>query len=125
MPTAVSLTEKLSTFSEHWSPKILGRFNGHGVMVVKLEGEFVRHSHARADDFLLVLKRKPTIRLGAGEVSPGTGGLHVVPNGTAHRPVAEEEAHFPLVEPCRTSNTGGPDTARSSTRSSKRGPHAH
>jgi len=41
MPTAVSLTEKLSAFSEHWSPKIVTQFNGHDVMVVKVKGEFV------------------------------------------------------------------------------------
>ena len=29
----VNLEEKLAEFSEHWSPKIVGRFNGHDVIV--------------------------------------------------------------------------------------------
>jgi len=35
----VRLDEKLASFSEHWSPKIVERFNSHDVMVVKVEGE--------------------------------------------------------------------------------------
>ena len=56
MPTAVSLTKKLSSFSDHWSPKIISQFNGHDVMVVKVKGEFVWHSHPETVDFFLVLK---------------------------------------------------------------------
>ncbi len=52
---AVNLSEKLSKFSEYWSPKVVSRFNGHDVMVVKVKGEFVWHSHADTDDFFLVL----------------------------------------------------------------------
>ena len=49
---AIYLAKKLSTFSEYWSPKIISRFNGHDVMVVKVKGEFVWHSHDDTDDFL-------------------------------------------------------------------------
>jgi len=35
----VRLDEKLASFSEHWSLQIVGRLNGHDVMVVKVEGE--------------------------------------------------------------------------------------
>src|SRR5207253_10705401 len=71
MPTAVSLTEKLSSFSDHWSPKIISRFNGHDVMVVKVKGEFVWHSHPETDDFFLVLNGNLTIQLRDGEVRLG------------------------------------------------------
>src|SRR5262245_29657992 len=63
MATATSLTDKLSAFSELWSPKILTRFNGHDVMVVKLKGEFVWNSHPETDDFFLVLKGNLCIQL--------------------------------------------------------------
>lgn len=53
---AIRLEEKLSAFTEHWSPKIVTEFNGHDVMVVKARGEFVWHSHPDTDDFFLVLK---------------------------------------------------------------------
>jgi nicotinamide-nucleotide amidase len=74
MPSVVSLTEKLSAFSDHWSPKIVARFNENDVMVVKIRGEFVWHSHAETDDFFLVLKGSLTIQLRDGEVRLGPRG---------------------------------------------------
>ena len=111
MPTAISLKEKLGAFSEHWSPKIVAQFNGHDVMVVKLKGEFVWHSHAETDDFFLVLKGNLVIQLRDGEVRLAPGELYVVPKGVEHRPVAEEEVHLLLIEPHGTPNTGDPATA--------------
>jgi mannose-6-phosphate isomerase-like protein (cupin superfamily) len=55
-PSAVNLDRKLASFGEHWSPKIVGSFNGHDIMVVKAKGEFVWHAHDGTDDFFLVLK---------------------------------------------------------------------
>jgi mannose-6-phosphate isomerase-like protein (cupin superfamily) len=111
MPTAVRLTEKLSVFSDLWSPKIIAQFNGHDVMVVKVKGEFGWHSHAETDDFFLVLEGNLRIQLRDGEVRLGPGDLYVVPKGVEHRPVAEEEAHLLLIEPHGTPNTGDPATA--------------
>ena len=111
MPKAISLAEKLCTFSDHWSPKIIAQFNGHDVMVVKVKGEFVWHSHAETDDFFLVLEGNLTIQLRDGEVRLGPGDLYVVSKGVEHRPVAEEETHLLLIEPHGTPNTGDPATA--------------
>ena len=111
MPTAISLAEKLRAFSEHWSPKIVAQFNGHDVMVVKVKGEFVWHSHAETDDLFLVLKGNLVIELRDGEVRLGPGDLYVVPKGVEHRPVAEEEAHLLLIESHGTPNTGDPAAA--------------
>lgn len=58
---AVNLSDKLATFSEHWEPRTVGQFNGHDLMVVKVKGEFVWHSHEHTDDFFLVLKGRLTI----------------------------------------------------------------
>jgi mannose-6-phosphate isomerase-like protein (cupin superfamily) len=111
MPKAVSLAEKLGTFSDHWSPKIVTTFNGHDVMVVKVKGEFVWHSHADTDDFFYVLKGNIVIQMHDGDVHLGPGDLYVVPKGVEHRPVAEEEAHLLLIEPGGTPNTGDVATA--------------
>src|ERR671920_2607960 len=103
---AVSLEEKLSAFSEHWSPRIVSQFNGHDVMVVKAKGEFVWHAHPDTDDFFLVLKGRLTIQLRDGDVELGPGELYVVPRGVEHCPRADEEAHVLLIEPAGTPNTG-------------------
>jgi mannose-6-phosphate isomerase-like protein (cupin superfamily) len=111
MPSAVKLSEKLNTFSEYWAPKIVAEFNRHDVMVVKVKGEFVWHSHADTDDFFLVLAGNIVIQLRDREVRLGPGELFVVPKGVEHRPVAEDEAHLLLIEPHGTPNTGDPATA--------------
>jgi mannose-6-phosphate isomerase-like protein (cupin superfamily) len=108
---AVNLADKLSTFSEHWSPKIVSQFNGHDVMVVKVKGEFVWHSHEDTDDFFLVLDGVVTIETELGNVTLKPGELYIVPKGVRHRPVAQEEAHILLIEPKGTPNTGDAKTA--------------
>jgi mannose-6-phosphate isomerase-like protein (cupin superfamily) len=107
----IDLAEKLSTFSEQWSPKIVADYNGNDVIVVKVQGEFVWHSHPETDDFFLVLKGRLRIEMRDGDVMLGPGQLFVVPKGVEHRPVAEEETHILLIEPAGTPNTGDPATA--------------
>lgn len=65
----VDLAAKLAAFGEHWSPRIVAGFNGHDVMVVKVQGEFVWHSHPETDDFFFVLKGRLTIRMREGDVT--------------------------------------------------------
>jgi mannose-6-phosphate isomerase-like protein (cupin superfamily) len=111
MAESVNLAEKLESFAEYWSPRIVAGFNGHDVMVVKVKGEFVWHAHPDTDDFFLVLKGALRIDMPDGPVSLGPGELYVVPQGVEHRPVAEEETHLLLIEPAGTPNTGDQTTA--------------
>jgi mannose-6-phosphate isomerase-like protein (cupin superfamily) len=113
---AINIEDKLALFSEYWSPKIVASFNGHDIMVVKLKGEFVWHSHAETDDFFFVVKGNLTIKLRDGDVLLGPGDLYVVPKGVEHCPVAAEEVHLLLIEPAGTPNTGNPDTAAAKVR---------
>lgn len=107
----INLAAKLTTFTEHWQPRVVGSFNGHDLMVVKVRGEFVWHSHPDTDDFFLVLSGRITIRLRDGDVSVGPGEVFVVPRGVEHCPVAEDEAHMMLIERAGTPNTGDAATA--------------
>ena len=107
----VNLAQKLSTFSEYFSPKIVADYNGNDVYLAKIKGEFVWHSHPDTDDLFLVLKGKLTIKLRDGDVVLGPGELYVVPRGVEHCPVAEDEAHVLLIEPAGTPNTGDAATA--------------
>lgn len=111
MPTPVNLADKLAAFADLWSPRIVGAFNGHDLMLVKAKGEFTWHSHPDTDDFFLVLKGRLVIQLRDGDVTLGPGELYVVPKGVEHRPVADEETHILLIEPAGTPNTGDPATA--------------
>jgi mannose-6-phosphate isomerase-like protein (cupin superfamily) len=107
----INLAQKLSTFSEHWQPRVIGQFNGHDIMVVKVKGEFVWHQHDDTDDFFLVLKGHITIRMHEGNVELSAGDVFVVPKGVQHCPAAEDEAHVLLIEPTGTPNTGNAGTA--------------
>ena len=106
MAEAVNLAEKLSTFDEAFSPRIIAEINDYKVVVVKVRGQFVWHSHADTDDFFLVLAGRLTIALRDREIELGPGELFVVPRGVEHCPRADEEAHVLLIEPLGTPNTG-------------------
>jgi len=113
----VNLDEKLASFSDHWSPKIVGELNGQHVKLVKFQGEFVWHHHEREDELFLVLGGsfrmdykddsgiEKILEIGAGE-------FVIVPRGTAHRPVADREVQVLLFEPAGTHNTGNVGGAR-------------
>ena len=109
--SAINTAEKLKTFSEHWSPKIIGKFNGHDLMVVKVKGEFNWHSHPDTDDFFMVLEGEITIKMRDGDVTLGKGEIFIVPKDVEHCPVAREECHLLLLEKSGTPNTGDPATA--------------
>ena len=107
----VSLADKLSTFTEHWNPKIVGELNGQHVKVVKFCGDFVWHHHEHEDEMFLVLRG--SFRMDYREASGvehslqiAAGEFAIVPRGVEHRPSAAEEVHVMLFEPAGTLNTG-------------------
>ncbi len=102
----VNLAQKLSLFSEHWSPKVVGELNGQHVKLVKFIGEFVWHHHDEEDELFLVVEGRFRMEFRDGEVGIEEGEFIVVPRGVEHRPVAEEEVGVLLFEPTSTLNTG-------------------
>ncbi len=112
MSDKINLAEKLSMFSDRWAPRTVANFNGHDIMVVKVEGEFVWHKHDDCDDFFLVLDGVLDIELRDRVVTLEPGELFVVPKGVEHRPCARQgEVRLLLIEPTGTPNTGDPETA--------------
>jgi mannose-6-phosphate isomerase-like protein (cupin superfamily) len=111
-PRPINLAEKLAGFTEHWQPRTVAEFNGHDIMVVKAQGEFVWHKHDETDDLFLVLRGELVIELRDGNVTLRPGDLFVVPKGVEHRPVARDEVHLMLIEPSGTPNTGDRTTAQ-------------
>ena len=74
-PTHINLSEKLGSFSDHWAPRIVARYNDHEVRLVKVEGEFIWHEHPGTDELFLILDgeldmefRDRTVTLQAGEL---------------------------------------------------------
>lgn len=102
----VNLAQKLSLFSDRWSPKIVGEVNDFHVKLVKLAGEFVWHSHDAEDELFLVLKGRLRMKLRDRVIDVEPGEFIVIPRGTEHCPAADEEVHLLLLEPKSTVNTG-------------------
>jgi len=106
MNEPIDLAQKLALFEERFSPRIVATMNDYKIEVVKVEGEFVWHSHPDTDDFFLVLEGELEIELRDRTVHLRKGELFVVPRGVEHRPRACAEAHILLIEPRGTPNTG-------------------
>src|SRR5436190_15482253 len=108
----VNLQQKLSLFSEHWSPKIVGELNGQHVKLVKVQGEFTWHHHDDEDELFLVIDGSLTIKLQDRDILLNEGEFVIIPKGVEHKPVAEQEAHILLLEPASTLNTGNVENER-------------
>ena len=106
----INIDEKLSQFSEHWSPKIVAELNGQQVKVAKLLGEFDWHFHENEDELFWVIRGSLEMHIREAdaersvEINPGE--VFVVPRGVMHKPVAKSEVELVLFEPASTLNTG-------------------
>ena len=106
-PQPVNLPEKLASFSDHWNPRIVGRYNDNEVRVAKVDGEFSWHSHADSDELFLVLTGDFAIEFRDGLTRIAPGEMIVVPKGVEHRPVANGECQILMLDKEGEPNTGG------------------
>jgi len=104
--TAINLKDKLARFSEHWSPRVIAEMNDYQFKLVKIQGEFVWHSHADTDEVFIVLDGLMSLEFRDKVVQLAAGEMYVVPRGVEHRPVASRECSVMLVEPRGVVNTG-------------------
>jgi len=111
-PEKVSLSQKFSLFSDHWSPKIAGELNDSYVKLVKFQGEFVWHHHQNEDELFLVVKGRMLMRFRDRDVWVNEGEFIIVPHRVEHMPVAPEEVQVVLLEPKSTLNTGNVENER-------------
>ena len=102
----VNLQQKFAKFSEHYKPHIVGEVNDCYVKVVKLKGEFIWHHHDNEDELFLVVKGTLRMKFRDREAVVNAGEFIIVPKGTEHCPVADQEVHIVLIEPKSILNTG-------------------
>jgi mannose-6-phosphate isomerase-like protein (cupin superfamily) len=103
---ARNINRALACVTEYWSPRTTAVVNDYDVRLVKVRGEFTRHSYPETDEFFLVLSGRLVIRTDAGDVNLAPGDVHVVPRGECHQPCADTETALLLFEPSETINTG-------------------
>lgn len=102
----LNLLEELDHVTEYWSPRIVASVNDQYVKVAKLKGSLVWHKHDDEDELFQIVKGELTIEYENESVRLKEGDLHVVPAGTMHNPVADEECWIVLIETVTTKHTG-------------------
>ena len=102
----VNTVQKLSLIHDHWNPRIAGELNGQQVKLVKFKGSFTWHKHENEDELFYVLKGQFIMELRDKNILISENEFLIVPRGTEHRPVADEEVSVMLFEPASTLNTG-------------------
>lgn len=102
----INISEKLNQISEHYRPYIVGELNGQCIKLVKFKGHFTWHHHENEDEMFLVIQGEFDMELRDKTIHIKEGEFIIIPKGTEHRPVAENEVHVLLFEPKTTLNTG-------------------
>ena len=110
MKPPVNLSEALASFSEVYSPRIVGRVNDYDVRIAHTEGEHVWHVHEHTDEFFLVLEGRFDVAIREADGAERTvvlnqGDVFVVPKGVEHKPSSPGGAIL-MFEPTGTSSTG-------------------
>ena len=111
-PYTINLANRLAEFEETWAPKIVARYNGNEIRLVKTEGEWVWHKHDETDELFLILDGEFEMAFRDRILVAGPGEMLIVPRGVEHRPAARNGlVKLLLIDPEGTPNTGDPSTA--------------
>jgi mannose-6-phosphate isomerase-like protein (cupin superfamily) len=108
----VNFAHKFGLLQEQWQPRVVAELNDYQFKVVRLEGDFVWHSHADTDEAFVVIEGELRIDFRDGAVRIAPGEMFVVPKGVEHKPFAEREVKVLLIEPRGVPNTGDQGGAR-------------
>ena len=111
----INVSEKLNLFNDHWNPRIVAELNGQHVKLAKLKGTFDMHLHENEDEMFLVIKGTLKMNLETETKVICEGEFIVIPKGTLHQPIAEEEVEVMLFEPNTTLNTGNVKSDKTKT----------
>jgi mannose-6-phosphate isomerase-like protein (cupin superfamily) len=102
----INLAQKLTLFTEQWSPRVVAELNDYQFKLVKLQGEFVWHDHKDTDEAFLVLDGEMEIGFRDQTVTLRAGELFIVPRGVEHITRASRECSALIIEPRDVVNTG-------------------
>ncbi|MFT5892848.1 MAG: mannose-6-phosphate isomerase-like protein (cupin superfamily) [Dokdonia sp.] len=118
----INIKEKYTKFDKQWHPHQIAVVDDMQVILAKISGEFVWHSHKNEDELFYVQKGVLEIRFRTStELSINSsegykewseivqeGEIIVVPKGVEHFPATRdgEEVHLLLFEKLNTAHTG-------------------
>lgn len=102
----VNLRHKLSLIDDQWQPRVVAEMNDYQFKLVKLEGDFIWHTHPDTDETFMVIDGTLRLDFRDGAVELSAGEMFVVPRGVEHKPFAAEEVKAMIIEPRGVRNTG-------------------
>ena len=102
----VNIDEKFNRIEEQHKYKAIARMNNNLFKLVRMQREFVWHSHEETDEVFMVFGGMLTIELRDKTLHLGPGDMVSIPRGVEHKPVSHEECLIMLIEPDTTVNTG-------------------
>lgn len=111
----INIQEKYTKFSTQWHPHQIAIVDDMQVILAKISGEFVWHSHKEEDELFYVQKGVLEMRFRESKnpekewsESVQEGEIIVVPKGVEHCPTTKEgeEVHLLLFEKLSTAHTG-------------------
>jgi mannose-6-phosphate isomerase-like protein (cupin superfamily) len=105
---AINLKDKHSSFTKKWHPHQIALVDDMQVILAKIQGQFVWHSHENEDELFQVLKGTLYMQFRDRTEVVKEGELIVVPKGIEHCPSTKdgEEVHLLLFEKLTTAHTG-------------------
>ena len=104
----ISISDKFTKFSKNWHPHQIAVVDDMQVILAKLKGEFVWHSHDDEDELFQVVKGTLYMQFRDRTEVINEGEFIVVPKGVEHNPCTKnnEEVHVLLFEKINTAHTG-------------------
>ena len=120
----INIHEKLGKFDKQWHPHQIATVDDMQVLLAKVSGEFVWHSHKDEDELFFVQKGVLEMRFRESGNSDKEwsetvyqGEIIVVPKGVEHCPTTKdgEEVHLLLFEKLSTAHTGEVIDAKTQT----------
>lgn len=104
----INIKDKHKLFSKQWHPHRIATVDNMQVILAKIKGEFVWHSHEDEDELFQVIKGTLYMQFRDRTEVVKEGELIVVPKGVEHNPSTKdgEEVHLLLFEKRSTAHTG-------------------
>lgn len=106
VPSPVSPGKLAEALVEYWSPMVIAELEDCYIKVAKLSGSLTWHKHDGQDEMFYVLDGHLLIELEDSQVCLNPGDVYVVPKGTMHNPIAENDCCVMVIERKETRHTG-------------------
>jgi mannose-6-phosphate isomerase-like protein (cupin superfamily) len=113
----INISEKFTKFSKHWHPHQIAIVDNMQIILAKLKGEFVWHSHEDEDELFQVVKGTLYMQFRDRTEVVKEGEIIVVPKGVEHNPQTKNdgEVHVLLFEKSSTAHTGNVEHEKTQT----------